>query len=543
MSKINKSRQVSEIIKCGREPVYFFNSYAKIQHPVRGLIKFDTYPFQDTCVQSFLDERFNIILKSRQLGMSTLSAAYAVWLTLFQRDKNVLIIATKLSVAQNFITKVKTMIRSLPKWLVLPEIVTNNKQLIEFSHGSSIKAIPTSEDAGRSEALSLLIIDEAAFVRNFDELWMGLYPTISTGGRVIILSTPNGVGGQYYKLYTDADAGLNEFIPTKLPWDIHPERDKTWFDETTKNLSSRQISQEYLCDFASSGETFLSHTDIEWVREICRPPAERTGFDMNVWIWKYPLTEHDYIMTADIARGDSKDFSTFHIIDVTESECVAEYKGKIPPDRFAELLSEFGLKYNKALLCPENNSYGYATILKLKELDYPRLYHKKRKAIFIGDYVPPKETDLAGFTTSGKTRNLILTKLEEILRNKQVRIYSTRFYEELKTFTWAGNKARAMRGYNDDLVMSFAIAMWLYDASSDYSVNSKAINEAMLKGMKFARNSYDDMPGAILEGRPHSSHSRDPNINPDINREKSKRAPSEWNKQIKIMAEHDWLLK
>ena len=543
MSKINKSRQVSEIVKCGRDPVYFFNSYAKIQHPVRGLIKFDTYPFQDMCVQSFIDERFNIILKSRQLGMSTLSAAYAVWLTLFQRDKNVLIIATKLSVAQNFITKVKTMIRSLPKWLVLPEIVTNNKQLIEFSHGSSIKAIPTSEDAGRSEALSLLIIDEAAFVRNFDELWMGLYPTISTGGRVIILSTPNGVGGQYYKLYTDADAGLNEFTPIKLQWDIHPERDKAWFDETTKNLSSRQISQEYLCDFASSGETFLSHEDIEWIRQIERPPRERTGLDMNVWIWEYPLSEHDYIMTADIARGDSKDFSTFHIIDVTEGECVAEYKGKIPPDRFAELLSEFGLKYNKALLCPENNSYGYATILKLKELDYPRLYHKKRKAIFIGDYVPPKETDLAGFTTSGKTRNLILTKLEEILRNKQVRIYSSRFYEELKTFTWSGNKARAMKGYNDDLVISFAIAMWLYDASADYSVNSKAINDAMLKGMKFARNSYDDMPGAILEGRPHSSPSRDPNINPDINREKSKRAPSEWNNQIKIMNEHDWLLK
>ena len=149
--------------------------------------------------------------------MSTLVAAYAVWMALFQKDKNILIIATKLSVAQNFITKVKTMIRSLPKWLVLPQIVTNNKQLIEFSHGSSIKAIPTSDDAGRSEALSLLIVDEAAFVRDFDQLWMGLYPTVSTGGRVILLSTPNGVGGQYYKLYTDAEQGSNEFGFNKAP--------------------------------------------------------------------------------------------------------------------------------------------------------------------------------------------------------------------------------------------------------------------------------------------------------------------------------------
>ena len=121
-------------------------------------------------------------------------------MALFQKDKNILIIATKLSVAQNFITKVKTMIKSLPPWLLLPEITSNNKQQIQFSHGSQIKAIPTSEDAGRSEALSLLIVDEAAFVRNFDTIWTGIYPTISTGGRVIILSTPTGVGGQYHKL-------------------------------------------------------------------------------------------------------------------------------------------------------------------------------------------------------------------------------------------------------------------------------------------------------------------------------------------------------
>ena len=537
----NKSRQVSEIIKCGKDPLYFFNSYAKIQHPVKGLIPFNTYQFQNTCVQDFIDHRFNIILKSRQLGMSTLCAAYAVWLALFQRDKNILIIATKLSVAQNFITKVKTMIKSLPKWLVLPEIITNNKQLIEFSHGSSIKAIPTSDDAGRSEALSLLIVDEAAFVKNFDDLWMGLYPTISTGGRVIILSTPNGVGGQYFKLYTDAEAGVNEFNPIKIPWDSHPERDEKWFNNTTRNLSDRQISQEYLCDFASSGETFLSSGDIEWINSISRPPRERTGFDRNIWIWEYPLSEHSYIISADVSRGDSKDYSTFHIIDIDVGECVVEYKGKIPPDRFAEVLNEYGLKYNKAILCPENNSYGYATILKLKELQYPSLYYKKRKSVYIVDYTPSHESDVAGFTTSGKTRNLILTKLEETLRNKQILIYSSRFHDELKTFAWKGNKAQAMKGYNDDLVMSFAIGVWLFDTSDGYGKNSKLLNEAMLKAMKMTRNTYDDMPGAITEGNPNSTTPRDPRTDPDGN--KRKNLSSEWNKKIQLMKEHEWLWK
>ena len=158
---------------------------------MRGLIPFEMYPFQEDCVDEFNDHRFNIILKSRQLGISTLTAAYSVWMAIFKKEKNILVIATKLKVAQNFIIKVKTMIRSLPKWLLLPDIVSNNKQEIMFSHGSQIKAIPTSDDAGRSEALSLLIIDEAAFVRNFDTIWTGIYPTISTGGRVIVLSTPN----------------------------------------------------------------------------------------------------------------------------------------------------------------------------------------------------------------------------------------------------------------------------------------------------------------------------------------------------------------
>ena len=133
MATYNKSRQIKEIVQCGKDPNYFFKNYCKIQHPVRGLIPFDTFSFQDECVETFIDHRFSIILKSRQLGMSTLVAAFATWMVLFQKDKNILIIATKLSVAQNFIKKVKTILRNIPGWLMLPEITSNNKQLIEFS--------------------------------------------------------------------------------------------------------------------------------------------------------------------------------------------------------------------------------------------------------------------------------------------------------------------------------------------------------------------------------------------------------------------------
>ncbi len=481
--KKNKNAQVSEIIKCGKDPIYFFNNYCKIQHMTRGTIPFNTYPFQDDCVKAFIDNRFNIILKSRQLGLSTLTAAYSVWLTLFQKDKRVLVIATKLDVAQNFINKVKTILSYLPKWMILVDTITNNKQLIEFSHGSSIKAIPTSDDAGRSEALSLLIVDEAAFVRNFDTIWTGIYPTLTTGGRAIVLSTPNGVGGQYYKLYVDAEEGINEFNPIKLPWTVNPDTDDEWFKKMTANMSKRQVSQEFLCDFVSSGETLISATDFEWLRTQTKDPIERTGPDSNVWIWKYPLSESKYIISSDVSRGDSKDYSTFHVIDLKEKECVAEFKGKIPPDELGNLLVDWAKRYNDALIAPENNNYGYATLMKIRDLKYNNVYIRKKKRASVINYSSGFILEDAGFNTNQKTKSIILTKLEELIRNRTLKIYSQRFYEESKRFVWKGHKAEALNGYNDDLVMSLAIGSYIMDTEYANLGSSKDINAAMLAAM------------------------------------------------------------
>ena len=384
----------------------------------------------------------------------------------------------------NFIKKVKVALNNLPKWLVLPQVTSNNKQTVEFNNGSQIKAIPTSDDAGRSEALSLLIVDEAAFVRNFDELWMGLYPTISTGGRAIVLSTPNGVGGQYHELYIRAEEGENEFNPIKLPWWVHPEHDEAWFEQESKSFSHKQVAQEFLCDFAASGNTFLSAEDLEYIRMSVANPLEKWGPDMGVWVWKYGLSEHKYIISADVARGDASDYSTFHVIDTNESEVVAEYKGKVPPDQFAILLCEAGRRYNDAILCPENNTYGYAVVMKLQELKYKNLYFKNSKDKFINLYGQENNLHKIGFTTTGQSRNQILTKLEEVIRNKQVKIYSSRLYEELKTFIWRGSKAQAQKGKNDDLVMSLAIGVWLYDTTPVYHKQSADLNRAMLEAMR-----------------------------------------------------------
>ena len=491
---MNKQQQVKELVKCGKDPAYFLKKFVKIQHPTKGLIKFSTYDFQDDCLKDFVDHRFNIILKSRQLGISTLSAAYAVWLAYFYKDKNILIIATKLAVAQNFIKKVKTAIRGLPPWMALTEVVGSNKQGVEFSNGSQIKAVPTSDDAGRSEALSLLIIDEAAFIRNFDELWMGLYSTLSTGGRAIVLSTPNGVGDKYHELCSKAQDGENEFNLIKLMWDVHPERNDEWFNTETKNMSRKQIAQELMCDFAASGETFLSAPDLEGMALRTKRPIERWGPDMNVWVWKYALTEHKYIISADVSRGDAADYSTFHVIDVTAAEQVAEYRGKVPPDQFAVLLAEAGKRYTNALICPENNTYGYAVVMKLVELGYTNLYYKNEKDKLNALYTGNTQISKIGFSTNAQSRGQILTKFEEVLRNNSVSFYSSRLIDELKTFVWKGQKAQAQKGRHDDLVMAAAIGTWLFDADPKVNKQTTDINKAMLDGFAVNRRDFKDKP-------------------------------------------------
>tara|TARA_B100000212_G_scaffold150144_1_gene112947 strand:+ start:3727 stop:5355 length:1629 start_codon:yes stop_codon:yes gene_type:complete len=483
--KLSKQNQINEIIKCGKDPVYFMNKYLKIQHPIKGLIPFNTFDFQDDCVKDFNDYRFNIVLKSRQLGLSTLAAAYSVWQAIFYKEKNILIIATKLAVAQNFIRKVKTYIKSMPNWLLVPTITANNKQQVEFSNGSQIKAVPTSEDAGRSEALSLLIVDEAAFVRNFDELWMGLYPTLSTGGRAIILSTPNGVGGQYHELYTKAERKENKFNPIKLMWDVHPERGDEWFEKETKNMSKKQISQELLCDFASSGDTFLNQETLEKLRILTKSPIEKSGPEMNVWYWDYPIEGNNYVASADVSRGDSGDYSTFHIINVNDMSVSVEFKGKIPPDNFASLLYDVARRYNKALICPENNAYGYTVLSKLGDLGYDNIYFSSEREKYKFLYSDEGSIGKAGFNTNKESREKILANFEESLRNGRIKTKSIRLVSELKTFVWNGKKVGAMKGYNDDLIMSLAIGCWLSDSNSDtYNTMQIQYADALLKGMQ-----------------------------------------------------------
>lgn len=487
-SKLSHAR---EIIKCGRDPSYFFNTYCKVKHPIRGLVPFKTYPFQDDCIEQFRKYDHNVVLKGRQLGLSTLTAAYATWQLLFRPNTSTLVIATRLHVAKNFIKKCKIILQHIPSWMILADVETNQQE-IKTSRNSEIIAVPTGEDAGRSEALSLLIVDEAAHIRDFDEHWDGLWPTLSTGGKSIILSTPYGTGNKFFDLCQEAEQSPadqgGDFNLIVLPWNVHPERDQEWFDKQTRAMPRKKVAQEHLCAFNASGDTFLDADILEKMNDAIRPPRERLGFDRNIWVWERPKAEHKYIVSVDTARGDGKDFSAFVVIDQTAGEMVAEYKGKAPPDRLAEMVNEIGLKYNNALVCPENNNVGYATIQKLCDLKYPRLYNSKHKQLdlwgawkFKADTLKPSGD--FGIFTSGQRRIAILTKMEEVLRNQAIKTYSSRLYKELMTFVWVNNhKVAADKNKNDDLVLSLAIGLWLYD-TSEYSMFDENRNKCLIDAM------------------------------------------------------------
>jgi hypothetical protein len=482
---LSKKEVVSEIIKCGKDPVYFVNNYARISHPIRGLIPFKTYPYQSDLLVDFNDYRFNVILKARQLGISTIVAGYIVWLMLFHRDKNILVMATKFATAANLVKKVKAILKNLPDWLVLAEISIDNRASFELSNGSQIKAASTSGDAGRSEALSLLVLDEAAHIDNLGELWAGLYPTISTGGRCIALSTPNGVGNWFHKTYIEADEGTNDFHPVNLPWDTHPERDQEWFEKETRNMSRREIAQELECNFNTSGESVIHPDDIAWIEAATQEPKYRTSFDRNMWIWEEYVPGNTYLLVADVARGDGADYSVFHVIKLETMEVVAEYQGKPSLDMYANILMQAGKEYDNCLLVVENVGIGISVLEKLIDLEYSNLYYSiKSTHEFVESYQGATDNQaIPGFTTSSRTRPLIVAKLEEFIRNKLIKIYSVRFSNELRTFIWNNGKPQAMRGYNDDLIMSLAIACWVKDTALSVNKKESDYKKACLNSM------------------------------------------------------------
>lgn len=469
----------SEFAKCAKDHIHIAKRYTKIQHPKKGKILFNLFPFQESTLQQFYKHRLNLIVKSRQMGISTLVAFFALVQMLFNDDFKVIVICTNQNTAKNLVQKVQIMHANFPVWLRKP-VVENNKLGLKFGNGSEIKAISSSGNAARSEACSLLIIDEMAFVEGIDEIWSAAQLTLATGGSAILLSTPNGVGNLFHQMCARAIEGksegdsLGKFNLISLPWQLHPERDQKWRDEQTVLLGPRIAAQETDCSFETSGHTVMEAEFIKLYKEQCKDPIHTSGPGGDYWHWKFPNYGTDYLITADVARGDGADYSAFEVYDIEKNEQVAEFVGKISTRDFGRMLVAAGHEWNRALLVPDNKNVGWDTIQEIIDMEYPNLYYSSdndpymdpEKHIKKNYDLKMKEDMVPGFTTTTRTRPVMISKIETYYNVDQSPIrYSIRLINQYDVFIWKDAKAQAQYGFNDDLVMCDAMALYMRDTT------------------------------------------------------------------------------
>jgi hypothetical protein len=451
---VYSKEQLEEIVRCKRDPAYFIDKYCYIIHPVRGNIPFKIYEFQKDIIEQLRRKRFNITLKARQMGMSTLVAAYCLWVAAFQPSKNILIISITDRESTRFLEKVKFAFKSLPEWLA-GKPLKDNEHTVVFESGSTISSISSSDNAGRSEALSLLVIDEAAFIKNIDKIYTAAYPTLSTGGQCIVISTPNGIGNWYHKIWASAKAKDNIFNAIEIHWRLHPDRDDAWYEDQKRQLADpRKVAQELDCEFLASGNTVLSGEMIKTLVEMVPYPTRNVFLGINhLVIYETPKQGQKYVLGADVSTGGNKDYSAFCVLERHSGKVVADYKAKIPMEEFAKILVRVGNYYNTALLGVENNSgYGILVLDKIiNNTGYSNIYQTV-------DLSTGKVRKTMGWTTSVRTRPLMITEMMEAINTYHLGVTNRRLVDELMVFIWNKDKAEAMSSYNDDLVMATAIA-------------------------------------------------------------------------------------
>lgn len=478
-----------EYLKCSKDPIHFMKKYCIIQHPERGKINFHLYSFQEQCLTDFDKHRFVIINKGRQLGLSTLIAGFALYKMIFNSDFNSLVIATKQEVAKNLVTKVRVMHENLPSWLKA-QTEEDNKLSLRFKNGSQIKAIAASVDAGRSEALSLLIIDEAAHIEPalIESIWASSQSTLSTGGGAILISSPNGTGNLFHRKWVEAEEG-KQFHPIYLPWYVHPDRNQTWRDQQDDLLGPKMAAQENDCSFITSGHTVIDGPILEWYKEtFTQDPLEKRGWSGDYWVWEYPRYDRTYIMAVDVARGDGSDYSAFVILDAESVTQVAEFKGQVGTTDFGHMIVAVATEWNNALLVIDNSNIGWAVVQVALDSQYSNLFFHYRNDPYTDDYkhltrgydMQDRSKMVPGVSINSATRPVMISKLETYFREKTPVCKSKRSLDEFYTFIWKNGKAQAQSGYNDDLSMCWAIGFWVRDTALKLKQQGIEITKAAL---------------------------------------------------------------
>ena len=461
--------QIEEYIRCKDDPVYFAQNYVQIVTLDHGLQPFKTYEFQEKLINNFHNNRFNICKMPRQTGKSTTCVSYLLHYAIFNDSVNIGILANKATTARELLGRLATAYENLPKWMQQGVLVWN-KGNIELENGSKILAASTSASAVRGMSFNILFLDEFAFVPNHiaDAFFASVYPTITSGKstKVIIVSTPHGMN-HFYRMWHDAEKGKNEYIPTDVHWSEVPGRDEVWKEQTIKNTSEQQFKIEFECEFLGSVDTLIAPSKLKTLI-YDNPIKQSAGLDVH----EEPKSDHDYVVTVDVARGVGEDYSAFIVADITTfpHRIVAKYRNNtIKPMLFPNIIWEIAKSYNSAFILCEVNDIGdqIASILQY-DLEYQNLLMcsmRGRAGQIVGQGFSGNKTQL-GVKMSKTVKKIGSLNLKTMIEEDKLLISDYEIISELTTFISKGNSFEAEEGCNDDLAMCLVIYAWL--VAQDY---------------------------------------------------------------------------
>jgi Terminase large subunit, T4likevirus-type, N-terminal len=538
-----KLEQLKEYAKIMKDCPYALKTYLQTyDNTQKKYVPLELFPDQLQLIQDYENYNENITKKYRQAGVSTVTAAWIsrrLQLAKPEKPERVLVIANKRDTAIELANKIRHFLEQWPEWLNVgfsPD--KNSESRFRLNNGSEVKAVATSGDALRGFTPTILIFDEAAYIEAGEDFWAASMASLSTGGKIILISTPNGFDPIYYGVYDQAQRGINDFHITELQWFNDPRYNKdlkwvkcndivhymlnreqydddkvilnnatleeykkyleqgykpysSWFESMSKKFKfdRRKIAQELECNFLGSGDGVIP-TEIQQdiAKNLIRQPIEKY-MQATMWQWKEPVPGHRYIMGVDVSRGDSEDFSSINVIDFDEREQVLEYVGKIPPDDLAAICYKWGILYDAFIVVDITGGMGIATSRKLQEMNYKNLYVDGINTQNIWEYDKKKLEKIPGINFNNK-RTQIIAAFEEQVR-KGFAIRSSRLLNELNTFVYINGRPDHMKGSHDDAIMSMSMALFAGEISFSQLTKNTNQNKAMIESWAMSERTYE----------------------------------------------------
>ena len=580
-SKIEQLKEYAKIIK---DAPYALKTYLQTyDNTQKKYVPLELFPDQIQLIQDYENYNENITRKYRQAGVTTVTAAWISKKLQTAKDsepERVLLIANKRDTAVEMANKVRHFIEQWPEWINVgfsPD--KNSESRFRLNNGCEVKAVATSADALRGYTPTILVFDEAAYIEAGEDFWAASMASLSTGGKIILISTPNGYDPIYYGVYDQALRGINDFHITDLRWFKDPRYTKdlcwvkcsdichymlnreqynddevilrdfdiekyqelveqgykpfsSWFESMSKKFKydRRKIAQELECDFLGSGDGVIPGDIQENIaKNMIRVPKEKY-MQGTFWQWKEPVQGHRYIMGVDVSRGDSEDFSSINIVDFDDREQVVEYIGKIPPDDLANIAYKWGILYDCFIVIDITGGMGVATSRKLQEMDYKNLFIDGINTQNIWEYNKKALDKIPGINFNNK-RTQIVAAFEEQLR-KGFLVRSSRLLNELNTFVYMNGRPDHMKGAHDDSIMSMSMALYAGDMCFNQLQRNDSKNKAVIESWALSERTYEpskthysygssfDQIGAMGMDTNNIYHKDNPtNISKDVYRE------------------------